>query len=156
MLRWSIVLAMSLSVVPSCGGEDADYRPPPPGDGDADSDADGDGDADGGVEPNGCMDDTDGDGYGVRCPAGPDCNDLDPNRHDDCSRCFPGIPQENCPCFGTEDPVTCESTRLYEDEHGRLRCRQGQQFCRENPDIAPETGFAWSECLNDEGGPIDD
>jgi hypothetical protein len=156
MLRLLTVPALGLSLLLGCSGEDNGYRPPPPGDGDADSDGDGDTDADGGWQRGQCADDTDGDGFGVLCPAGEDCNDIDPERHDDCSTCRPGIPQENCPCSGTEDPVSCESKRLYEDEHGRLRCRKGLQLCQENPDAAPETSFAWTECLDDQGAPIDD
>lgn len=154
MVRASTVSVTALSLLLACVGEDTGRRPPPPppGDGDADADSDGDGDGDAGE----CFDDSDGDGYGVLCPAGEDCNDLDPERHDDCSSCRPGIPQLDCPCFGTEDPVECESEKLYYDEHGRLRCRKGLQSCVANVEAAPDTGFAWTDCLNDQGLPIDD
>ncbi|MBT8494990.1 MAG: hypothetical protein KJO07_18215, partial [Deltaproteobacteria bacterium] len=49
--------------------------------------------------------DFDGDGYGVGCEAGPDCNDADPNFNVDC--CFDGNDFTGCPCKQSEGPLDC-------------------------------------------------
>ena len=154
MLRLLMALAIGFFSSFGCGGDDTGHHPPPPGDGDADADTDADADADGDADPE-CFADYDGDGYGPNCPAGEDCNDNDPERHDDCSSCRPGIPQLGCDCFGTEDPFDCHSQELYDDGHGRLRCRVGKQYCSEDVGGTSETGFAWGECLDDQGNPVD-
>lgn len=155
MLRLLMALAMSLSVGVGCGGEDA-HRIPPGGDGDADSDADGDGDtdADGDGDSDVCSPDWDwdGDGYGPLCDLGEDCDDNDPAIHEGCTaECREGVPGNDCPCFGTEDPFECHSRDLYRDEHDRLRCRVGLMTCVENAEASPDTGYAWTACLDENG-----
>lgn len=151
MSRLLLCLALILSAAQiGCGSGDDGHHLPPPGDGDADSDADADtdGDADGDSQ---CIVDDDGDGYGVGIGGGclgTDCDDNDPSAWDDCSSCPEGIARKTCPCFGTEDPVECHSSDLYEDTHGRLRCKVGQMFCEDGEE--PET-FTWGLCQFPDG-----
>jgi hypothetical protein len=120
----------------------SDSTHPPPGviDGDADSDTDTDTDADGDAD---CVD-YDDDLHGINCDAGPDCDDADPTVFDDCSTCTTGAVRESCPCVGTEDPSECHSDQLFEDEHGRLRCKIGERACQ---DPEGDGSYVWSECI---------
>ena len=86
-------------------------------DGGPDTDADSDGSTD-------CVDD-DGDGYGLNCDAGPDCDDSDAFHHNDCPHCMGG-PAEGCICDAT-DPVAC-----YDGPEGTIDvgiCRAGYRRC---------------------------
>ncbi len=49
--------------------------------------------------------DRDGDTFGSGCAAGPDCDDGDPARTDECYACL--RPSEGCACAGSEAPVPC-------------------------------------------------
>ena len=104
-----------LALLAACSSGGSSRPPLHVGDGDADADADTDADADGDADGDGLCVDYDGDGRGPLCEPGPDCNDEDPQTWEDCSTCRVGAVQEDCPCFGTEDPNACHSDELYED-----------------------------------------
>lgn len=69
--------------------------------------------------------DTDGDGYGDGCPAGPDCNDNDPNLHTDC--CAFGDYQ-GCPCETVGEIVACFDGP--DDLASNPPCMKGQRQCQ--------------------------
>lgn len=74
----------------------------------------------------GCVD-NDGDGYGVRCANGLDCDDSNPeiNRNCPCHH-----EQEGCLCEDGHEPVSCyDSTK--ESENGDVMCTEGTRFCRD-------------------------
>lgn len=110
---WSILGAgiLSLLIAASCD------RNPTWDDPDGGSDADTDGTI-------GCVD-NDGDGYGVDCENGPDCDDTDAFHHNDCPHCMGG-PAEGCLC-DTDEPVAC-----YDGPDGTIDvgiCRAGYRRC---------------------------
>jgi|GEM_PF-929170 len=77
-----------------------------------------------GTELQVCVD-KDGDGRGVGCHLGLDCNDNDPNHWNDCSDC--GVTHAGgCPCSGGE------SYSCYEGPPGTERvgiCKSGTRYC---------------------------
>jgi hypothetical protein len=92
-----------------------------------------------------CLD-QDGDGHGLRCPAGPDCDDADPSFQADCPPVCGDAPVAGCACEPGAEPVECHSPRPELDAHGRLVCRVGAQGCVDG---------VWSECLYDDAFVID-
>jgi hypothetical protein len=81
-----------------------------------------------------CIVDEDGDGYGIGCTSGDDCNDGDASKHDGCNRCE--LPEQGCPCEPGTEPVQCMSQALIDAD--TLLCKTGTRFCQDG---------AWSECL---------
>ena len=84
-----------------------------------------------------CLTDDDGDGYGLGCPNGEDCDDMNPNFTVTCPDCSkPGVP--GCLCKATEKPVSCYSGDPA--TKGKGVCAAGSHQCK--------NGF-WSECLGE-------
>ena len=79
--------------------------------------------------------DSDEDGYGFQCSAGPDCDDGDPEQHDRCEvSCR--APRAGCACDATAAPVDCELP--YElTSTGALLCNTGTRYCRDG---------SWTQC----------
>ena len=80
-----------------------------------------------------CIDD-DGDGYGLNCAAGGDCDDTQPNIHTGCTAC--ATPEEGCTCPEGSEPVTCHLP-AETGSSGTLICRDGTRYCRDG---------RWSAC----------
>ena len=95
------------------------------------------------VGPARCSD-LDGDGFGLGCEAGPDCDESDAALHEGCISCG-SRPQEGCACEAAE-PAECHSGAPVPDEHGRLRCFVGHRDCVEG---------LWSSCVYDDAYPVD-
>ena len=100
----------------------------------------GDGDGGANVEPCTTGIDLDGDGYGDGCPAGEDCNDLDPSVNTVCPDANCGLgPAQGCACDPASDaPVPC-----YEGPPGTSTndpCTKGTRTC----DAVQET---WGVCV---------
>jgi len=95
------------------------------------------------AEPPACVD-VDGDGFGVSCEDGPDCDESDPEVHEGCITCG-ARPQEGCACEAAE-PVECHSGAPVPDDHGRLRCLVGHRDCVEG---------LWTSCSYDDSYPVD-
>ncbi len=84
-----------------------------------------------------CLTDDDGDGYGLGCPNGEDCDDMNPNFTVTCPDCSkPGVP--GCLCKATEKPVSCYSGDPA--TKGKGVCAPGNYLCK--------NGF-WSECMGE-------
>ncbi len=83
---------------------------------------DGDAGMDGGAN---CID-HDGDGFGVYCPLGPDCNDRDPGVSTGCAVCYEV--EEGCLCDPEQEPEPC-----YPDYEmlsgGEILCHEGVRYC---------------------------
>ncbi len=80
-----------------------------------------------------CVDE-DGDGFGRYCADGPDCDDGDDSRFDDCP-CFEE--REGCGCEQDAPPQECElSSKQYRD--GVLLCATGVRYCRDG---------IWTDCI---------
>ncbi len=84
------------------------------------------------VDP--CLD-GDGDGFGVACLRGPDCDDRDPAVTDQCTRCL--RPSDGCPCPEGAAPQGCNVATGDDVVSPEGVCRLGQRVCR---------GGAWSAC----------
>lgn len=84
------------------------------------------------VTPQVCIDE-DGDGYGVNCPKGPDCDDTDPNITDECYRCATEGTL-GCPCDEEGEVAEC----------GQVQSRIGDQIT---------CGYGWSTCSEGAWGP---
>lgn len=80
-----------------------------------------------------CVDE-DGDGWGLYCDLGVDCNDDDPDVTDECRRC--AQPNENCACAPGTMPLMCTPPDIRVDG-GVLVCSEGTRYCRDG---------RWSEC----------
>jgi len=80
-----------------------------------------------------CVDE-DGDGFGVYCDRGADCDDDDPEVTDDCRRCM--RPREGCKCTPGTEPLGCDPPDI-ETEGGVLVCSEGTRYCRD---------AKWSAC----------
>jgi len=86
--------------------------------------------------------DLDGDGFGKSCPSGPDCDDTNQDRTDDCDTVPPADCSEDptrtgCPCIGTY------SRDCYEGPDGTLDvgpCAAGRRTC---------VGGYWGRCVDD-------
>lgn len=78
--------------------------------------------------------DQDDDGFGRHCEAGPDCDDNDDTRFEDC-RC--ARMAEGCECDTDAPPVACNLTAQQLSENNLL-CKTGLRYCRDG---------AWTECI---------
>ena len=78
--------------------------------------------------------DNDGDGYGVNCPRGPDCDDTDPNVTIQCLQCHDGV--HGCPC--TSKGASAECGKLTTRNGDYLTCQMGYSTC---------DGTAWGTCV---------
>lgn len=90
-----------------------------------------------------CIDE-DGDGYGVGCVLGRDCDDEVWEITDVCYRCSDDEPAEGCPCEPGTEAVWCPSSEVADQtgaeeggKHGVLKCTEGARYCRD---------ALWSEC----------
>lgn len=81
--------------------------------------------------------DVDGDGFGVGCPSGPDCDDADPTTHESCSGCSESMPMAGCPCDPGAPPVSCFDGTPQEAQ--TPPCAKGTRTC----DAATST---WGLC----------
>jgi hypothetical protein len=117
MLVGSVFLALACGSDPGVTGDSSE------GPGDEPSDA-----------SRSCVD-ADGDGFGVDCKAGPDCDDADETVFDDCSAC--SRPDEGCPCFADAKPVLCKLDSALVPA-GSILCEDGKRYCRDG---------AWTECM---------
>lgn len=87
----------------------------------------------GGDWTNVCID-ADGDGYGLQCPAGSDCDDSDRNVHAGCAAC--AKPAEGCACDPGTAAIDCIETPEVTST-GSLLCKEGTRYCRDGK---------WSGC----------
>ncbi|MFT3927544.1 MAG: hypothetical protein QM778_33740 [Myxococcales bacterium] len=78
--------------------------------------------------------DQDGDGFGVECANGPDCNDHDANLAAECS-CT--LPATGCACEPNAKPIDCVVSREHTGS-GSLVCRTGLMYCQDQ---------VWTECV---------
>jgi len=85
------------------------------------------------VDP--CLD-GDGDGFGVACLQGPDCDDQDPTVTNQCTACL--RPNEGCPCPEGAPPQGCNVATGDTVNSPEGICRLGQRLCRNG---------RWSACL---------
>jgi hypothetical protein len=100
----------------------------------SDAEAAGEADQDPPAAERSCVD-ADGDGFGVDCKAGADCDDADDTVFEDCSPC--SQPDEGCPCAGAEQPVMCKLDPV-QVPSGSLLCKDGMRYCRDG---------AWTDCM---------
>lgn len=107
--------------------------------------------------------DSDGDGYGTNCPAGPDCDDSSAACNTDCSDADQdSIPDCNDSCIDVNKDGICDSQACISDpgcdSEGLVRCISATQFqtCTEtepdcykwsDPDSCPQ----WTQCQADIG-----
>ncbi|MDH5672854.1 MAG: hypothetical protein OEZ06_11940 [Myxococcales bacterium] len=105
-----------------------------------------------------CMD-SDGDGHGKGCQAGPDCNDTDPSVQSGCIHC--ATPEQGCACEIGSAPTSCYLNKT-EAEDGTALCQEGTRYCRDGQwsgceDIhtypLPE-GNPLSTLINADAGPV--
>ncbi|MEZ4392564.1 MAG: hypothetical protein R3A48_15865 [Polyangiales bacterium] len=91
-------------------------------------------DAGSGAAPRSVCVDDDGDGFGVGCARGADCDDADPSMTDGCYRC--ALPATDCACDDGAAPIGCD---LESDTSRSLTgaCHPGQRTC---------VGGRWSRC----------
>lgn len=117
--RFSVLLcALGLiAIAGACGDDDGLPPPPPP--------------PDAGYS---CID-TDGDGYGIGCLTGDDCDDTNADITSQCRSCLDDAVRENCPCE-PQMGLLCVPPRIRVAE-GILVCREGTRYCRD--------GF-WTAC----------
>lgn len=108
-----------------------------PGDGEIDAGAEG------GTEPADCIDE-DGDGFGLGCAKGPDCDDDDPSVTDQCLYCaHEGI--AGCPC--DEPEALAECGKVISKLGDQVTCGYGYSTCSEG---------AWGPCIINNSGPKGD
>ncbi len=69
--------------------------------------------------------DPDGDGFGLDCGPGEDCDDEDPAVTDECYRC--ATPAEGCTCAANARPVACDVDR--NSPVTEETCYVGQRTC---------------------------
>ena len=83
--------------------------------------------------PGECLDE-DGDGYGLNCTRGDDCDDADTSVTNQCVLCTQLI-VEGCPCEPGTKPMACDpedvKTTNAEGVHGTLVCSEGTRYCRD-------------------------
>ena len=79
-----------------------------------------------------CVIDEDGDGFGLGCSKGEDCNDEDGSIHEDCEPC--SVPTKGCACEDAA-PVECFQASLPAQD--TLLCESGMRYCRDG---------AWTGC----------
>src|SRR5688572_4793431 len=78
--------------------------------------------------------DSDGDGFGVDCALGRDCNDRDEKITHECRAC--AHPEPGCACASDQVPIPCflPDTQLPD---GNVMCHEGTRTCRDG---------LWSQC----------
>jgi hypothetical protein len=91
---------------------------------------------DDGGDDGSCVDE-DGDGYGLYCSLGTDCDDNDPDVTDECRRCAGGS-STGCPCKAGTKTVSCTPPVMHVTG-GTLVCREGNRYCRDSYWSACET-----------------
>ena len=94
--------------------------------------------SDGGAGARYECDDDDGDGYGMYCDHGRDCDDNDPDVTDLCYRCRENNP--GCACEKGTRPEFCDPDDIQTTMNGvtgTLVCSEGTRYCREE---------MWSDC----------
>ena len=102
--RIGIALLAFAWLMPAACGDDGASTPDDGGDSEATDEADGGDTPDGpDGETTSCVD-TDRDGYGRGCAAGPDCDDTDPAVYNMCSTCGGDYPPAGCVCPTTGNP----------------------------------------------------
>jgi hypothetical protein len=83
--------------------------------------------------------DADGDGFGLYCSAGSDCDDSDPMVTDECVRC--ATENLGCPCDPGTAPLRCDphyaKKTTQNGQTGTVICSEGTRYCRD---------AAWSDC----------
>lgn len=79
--------------------------------------------------------DKDGDGYGLGCPAGLDCDDNDDTVFEDCKNC--SKPNTGCKCEADSAPLDCV-VPPEEVPEGALFCKGGKRYCRDG---------VWTKCI---------
>ncbi len=94
--------------------------------------------ADAGLAALGCAIDEDGDGYGLGCPDGEDCNDADKEVHEGCPPCM--FPEQGCKC-ADEAPIACDEASLPHED--TLLCASGMRYCRDGKWTACEGLTTW-------------
>ncbi len=98
----------------------------------------------GGLSTSGCQD-ADGDGFGLYCEAGPDCDETDRDVHEGCSWCGSRA-EVGCPCDAGET-AECWSDEPFVDERGQEVCGIGERPCLDG---------AWGECELSQTYPVGD
>ncbi len=97
-------------------------------------------DASAGSAPRATCADDDGDGYGVGCSRGADCDDRDRAVTDGCYRC--ALPATDCPCDDGAAPMACDlASDASRSDVGA--CHPGQRTC---------AGGRWGRCEPYRGG----
>jgi hypothetical protein len=80
-----------------------------------------------------CVDE-DGDGFGMYCRLGLDCDDTDPAVTDECRRC--AAPTTGCPCEPGTMPMRCNphyaKKTTMNGQTGTLVCSDGARYCRDS------------------------
>ena len=76
--------------------------------------------------------DNDGDGFGEGCAEGPDCDDGDDSKFEQCGECVDTA--EGCLCDPGTKPVSCDLDAV---EPGSKLCKTGLRSCRDG---------VWSAC----------
>jgi hypothetical protein len=116
-----LVFVGSMLLAMACGGDGGPNQPGAPLDDDPSSE-----------RP--CVD-ADGDGFGLDCADGPDCDDADDTLFEGCGLC--STPDEGCPCDAGELPVVCELDPAQVPKDTVL-CKDGLRYCRDG---------AWTGCM---------
>ena len=88
----------------------------------------------------GSCSDRDGDGFGVGCARGPDCDDANASVTRECVRCR--APETGCECDATSAPTPCNLDTGTTERGPDGVCHLGQRVCRNG---------AWSQCEAFEG-----
>ena len=103
--------------------------------GDEDSPEAGEGPDLGGDTGGECTD-ADGDGFGLHCAQGDDCDDQDDTVFEDCGACTD--PEEGCECEVDAPAIECKLTaeQIAADS---LLCETGMRYCREG---------LWTACIS--------
>jgi hypothetical protein len=77
--------------------------------------------------------DDDGDGFGLHCKLGKDCDDTDPTVTDECYRCL--MPIKDCPCMPGTPGMRCDPHYMMKvtmnGQTGTLTCNEGTRYCRD-------------------------
>ncbi|MDD9971945.1 MAG: C-type lectin domain-containing protein, partial [Myxococcales bacterium] len=72
--------------------------------------------------------DRDGDGFGINCGRGRDCDDTDASITNDCMAC--SRPELGCACGASQEPISCFlDDRLMPD--GQVMCSEGTRYCKD-------------------------
>ncbi len=129
MQGWAVSAgACCMALLAGCFGPEANTS--------ADAGTDSGGDAGSIVFEAGCVD-VDGDTFGLRCPAGPDCDDTDARTHLECGGSNVGT-EGACDVASTE-AVDCYGAPSLLDS-GDTLCSRGTRFC---------VGGRWTHCSSD-------